>query len=51
MMMYAKYSMKNGWWDRCTVILWGATVRLMLENQELQRVLLTIRSAPPLEVQ
>lgn len=42
-MMYAKYSMKNGWWDRCTVILWGATVRLMLENQELQQEMKALR--------
>ena len=42
-MMYARYSMKNGWWDRCTVILWGATVRLMLENQELQREMKALR--------
>ncbi|MCI8538042.1 MAG: DsrE family protein [Oscillospiraceae bacterium] len=35
-MMYAKYSMKNGWWDKCTVIVWGATVKLLSENQELQ---------------
>lgn len=35
-MMYAKYSMKNNWWDKCTVILWGATVKLMIETPELQ---------------
>ena len=42
-MMYARYSMKNGWWDKCTVILWGATVQLMLENQELQREMNALR--------
>ena len=42
-MMYAKYSMKNGWWDKCTVILWGATVQLMLENQELQQEMNALR--------
>ena len=35
-MMYAKYSIKNKWWDQCTVILWGATVKLMAENAEMQ---------------
>ena len=44
-MMYAKYSMKNGWWDRCTVILWGATVRLMLEN--LQTAMAVLGGASP----
>ena len=36
-MMYAKYSMINQWWDKCTVIIWGATVKLISENQELQQ--------------
>lgn len=32
-MMYAKNSMLNGWWDKVTVVLWGATQRLALENE------------------
>lgn len=35
-MMYAKYSIKNGWWDKCTVIIWGATAGIMAKNAELQ---------------
>lgn len=35
-LMYAKYSIKNGWWDECTIILWGATVKLVAENTEIQ---------------
>ena len=48
-MMYAKYSIKNGWWDKCTVILWGATVKLMLENPELQQEMRTLRKESGVE--
>lgn len=32
-MMYAKNSMLNGWWDRVTVVLWGASQKLIFENE------------------
>lgn len=32
-MMYARNAMINGWWDKVTVILWGATQKLYLENE------------------
>lgn len=35
-MMYAKNALKNGWWDKITVIVWGAPVKLLAENSELQ---------------
>lgn len=35
-MMYARNAMKNGWWKEVTVIVWGATVKLLAENKELQ---------------
>ena len=31
-MMYAKNSMARGWWDEVTVIVWGATAKLVAEN-------------------
>ena len=42
-MMYAKYSMRNHWWDKVTVILWGATTRLMAESEEMQREMAALR--------
>ena len=42
-MMYAKYSMKNGWWDECTVILWGATTKLMAEDKAMQAEMATLQ--------
>ena len=38
-MMYARNAMKNGWWKEVTVIVWGATVKLLAENEELQEEL------------
>ena len=32
-MMYAKNSMLNGWWDKVTVVLWGAPQKLIFENE------------------
>lgn len=42
-MMYARNAMKNGWWKEVTVIVWGATVKLLAENEELQEELKTCR--------
>lgn len=36
-MMYAKNSLKNQWWSKVTVIVWGATPRLIAENMEIQQ--------------
>ena len=38
-MMYAKYSMRNHWWDKVTVILWGATTKLMAESEEMRNAI------------
>lgn len=35
-MMYATNSMLNAWWDHVTVIIWGATARLVAENAMIQ---------------
>ena len=36
-MMYAKNSLKNQWWNKVTVIVWGATTKLLSESEELQQ--------------
>lgn len=36
-MMYAKNSLKNGWWKEVTVVVWGAAVKLLAENEEIQQ--------------
>ena len=36
MLMYAKNSMRRGWWDRVTVIVWGDTQRLVCNDEEIR---------------
>lgn len=35
-MMYSRNSMINQWWDEVTVIIWGATVKLVADNEIIQ---------------
>ena len=35
-MMYATNSMLHGWWKNVTVIIWGATAKLTVENESVQ---------------
>jgi hypothetical protein len=35
-MMYATNAMLNHWWEKVTVIIWGATSKLICENEALQ---------------
>ena len=35
-MMYATNSMIEHWWDEVTVIIWGATARLVAEDAQIQ---------------
>lgn len=35
-LMYATNSMLNGWWDSVTVIIWGASAKLAVENDNVQ---------------
>jgi hypothetical protein len=35
-MMYAKNSIIRGWWEKVTVIIWGATAKLVAENTIIQ---------------
>lgn len=34
--MYALNSLKHGWWDQVTLVIWGATARLAAENGAIQ---------------
>lgn len=42
-MMYAANAMKNGWWDKVTVILWGASQKLVKENDKIKYLLESAR--------
>ena len=44
-MMYAKNSMLNNWWDKVTVVLWGATQKLLFENEAVRTELEFARDA------
>ena len=35
-LMYAKNSMLQGWWEHVTVIIWGGTAKLAVENTAIQ---------------
>jgi hypothetical protein len=35
-MMYARNSVLNHWWDEITIIIWGATAKLVAENLLMQ---------------
>lgn len=35
-LMYATNSMLSGWWDNVTVIIWGASAKLVAENENVQ---------------
>lgn len=35
--MYAVNSMRRGWWEKVTIIVWGATAPLVAENQDIQK--------------
>ena len=35
-MMYATNSMLSHWWEEVTVIIWGATAKLVAENEMIQ---------------
>ncbi len=35
--MYSVNSIKRKWWDAVTVIVWGATVKLLAEDESIQK--------------
>jgi len=34
--MYTINALKNDWWEKVTLIVWGATTKLVSENKEIQ---------------
>jgi hypothetical protein len=44
-MMYARNSMLRQWWGGVTVIIWGATARLVAENEIIQDEMKTAAQA------
>lgn len=38
-LMYGHASIKNNWWDNVTIIIWGATAKLVAENISIQEKL------------
>jgi len=39
LMMYSTNSMLNRWWDGVTVIIWGATAKLVAQDETIQEYL------------
>lgn len=37
--MYAMNSLKFGWWEQVTLVIWGATAQLVSENPDIQSLL------------
>jgi len=35
--MYGLNSLKRGWWEKVTIIIWGATALLVSENDEIKK--------------
>lgn len=35
--MYTINSLRHGWWENVTLIVWGATTKLVAENREIQQ--------------
>ncbi len=42
--MYSVNSLKRKWWDAVTVIVWGASVKLLAENESVQKRIQQIRT-------
>jgi len=38
-LMYTNNAIKQGWWDEVRVIIWGATAKLVAENEEVQALI------------
>jgi len=43
--MYTVNSLVFGWWERVTLIIWGATAKLVSENKEMQKKVQEARDA------
>lgn len=42
-MMYAGNAIKQGWWDEVLLIIWGATSKLVAEDEKMQTVIKNVR--------
>jgi hypothetical protein len=42
--MYAEASLANKWWEGVTIIVWGATAKLVAEDKHIQEKLLAIKA-------
>ncbi len=43
--LYAYNSLKNRWWNEVSVIVWGASAKLIADDKEIQEVIKTMQSA------
>ena len=41
--MYAINAMRYGWWENVTLIVWGATAKLVAENERIQALIAEAR--------
>ena len=41
--MYGINAMRYGWWDNVTLIVWGATAKLVAENERIQALIAEAR--------
>jgi hypothetical protein len=37
--MYTVNSLVHGWWEKVTIIIWGATAKLVSENTDIQKMI------------
>ncbi len=37
--MYTVNALLHGWWEKVTLIVWGATTRLVSENEDIQKLI------------
>lgn len=44
-MLYSLNSKLKGWWDEVTLLVWGASTRLLAEEREVQDFLRTLQEA------
>lgn len=44
-LMYARNALLNGWWDKVTVVLWGAPQKLALESEAIRLKMQVARQA------
>ena len=41
--MYAINAKRNGWWENVTLVVWGATAKLVAENERIQELIAEAR--------